>query len=167
MNKKIIDFLATGFYSGKLPIAPGTWGTFVAFLLVSAVKFFFDPPPTFTMVHTITLAVVTIAISIYVSNKAVDYKLYGEDKDPSQIVIDEFAGYFVAIAGLPFTYATFIGAFILFRLFDIKKVWPANKLEALPRGYGITLDDVAAGVYANLYIWVIIFFVAGGWTHFV
>ena len=165
MNKKIIDFLATGFYSGKLPKMPGTWGTLAALLLVSAVKFIFDP--AVMQVHTIVLAVFVIAVSIYVSNKAVDLKLYGENKDPQQIVIDEFAGFFVAIAALPFEYFTFVAAFILFRFFDIKKIWPANKLEQLPRGYGITLDDVAAGVYSNLYIWVILFFAFSGWAHFV
>jgi phosphatidylglycerophosphatase A len=155
MNKsQLIDFLATGFYSGKSPVAPGTCGTFAALVIVSILKSIFNLDPSYTV--TIPLALFIILISIYISNKALELKLYGKSKDPSEIVIDEFAGFFVAISILPWTYFSFVLAFLFFRLFDIKKYYPANKLENLPNGYGITLDDVAAGVYAGVYSWVIL-----------
>ncbi|MDR2337590.1 MAG: phosphatidylglycerophosphatase A [Deltaproteobacteria bacterium] len=155
MNKsQLIDFLATGFYSGKSPIAPGTCGTIAALVIVSVLKFSFNLNPSYIV--TIPLALLIIWLSIYVSNEALKLKLYGDNQDPNSIVIDEFAGFFVAISILPWTYFSFILAFLFFRLFDIKKFYPANRLEKLTGGYGITLDDVAAGVYAGAYSWVIL-----------
>jgi len=76
--------------------------------------------------------------------------LYGR-KDCGRIVIDEFAGYWVAMAFLPATAGYMIAAFFAFRFFDILKPFPARKLERrCSGGWGVMLDDVAAGVYANL-----------------
>jgi len=75
-------------------------------------------------------------------------------KDPGKVVIDEVAGQFIALLPVPFMVGTawwaMILAFILFRFFDIVKPYPARKLESLPGGLGIMLDDVTAGVYAAI-----------------
>ena len=68
--------------------------------------------------------------------------------DASPIVIDEVIGYLVAVAFLPFTWRTALAAFVLFRLFDVLKPWPASALDRWKSGLGVVLDDVAAGVYA-------------------
>jgi phosphatidylglycerophosphatase A len=68
--------------------------------------------------------------------------------DAGPIVIDEVLGYLTAVAFLPFTWRTALLAFLLFRLFDIAKPWPASRLDRWKTGLGVVLDDVAAGLYA-------------------
>jgi phosphatidylglycerophosphatase A len=70
------------------------------------------------------------------------------NKDPQIVVIDEVAGQLIALIGAPFSWQSFLLAFILFRGFDIVKPPPIRQLERLPRGTGIVLDDVAAGLFA-------------------
>ena len=75
---------------------------------------------------------------------------YLKEKDPSAVVIDEVAGMILSVLFLPATPAVFISAFLLFRLFDIVKPYPARQWQALSGGAGIMLDDLVAGIYANL-----------------
>jgi phosphatidylglycerophosphatase A len=73
------------------------------------------------------------------------------EKDSSVIVIDEIAGFLVTMFGLPFHWVTVFAGFLLFRLFDIAKPFPIRKIDqSLPGGWGVMLDDILAGVYANL-----------------
>jgi phosphatidylglycerophosphatase A len=69
-------------------------------------------------------------------------------KDPSEVVIDEVAGQLIALIAVPVDWKYALAALILFRVFDIAKPPPVRNLEALPRGWGIMMDDVAAGIYA-------------------
>jgi len=69
-------------------------------------------------------------------------------KDPQFVVIDEVAGQLVALIAVPLAWKSFLAGFILFRVFDILKPPPVRRLEALPEGSGIMLDDIAAGLYA-------------------
>lgn len=72
-------------------------------------------------------------------------------KDAPTIVIDEVAGMLVTLAGVPFSPGAVVAGFVLFRAFDVLKPWPARLIERrLPGGWGVVLDDVAAGVYGNL-----------------
>jgi phosphatidylglycerophosphatase A len=71
-------------------------------------------------------------------------------KDPGVVVIDEIVGQWIALILIPLCLWTTIGAFLLFRLTDIVKPYPARQLEALPGGWGIVADDLMAGLYANL-----------------
>ncbi len=147
MKLRIANFFATGFYSGYCPVAPGTAGTLTATVLAGL--FYYLIPSLATPFSGILLALFTIIIGIIAANAICDSGCYGEEvKDPQQIVIDEFAGYFVAIIGLEGRLMPMIIAFFCFRLFDITKPPPVRQLENLPRGYGIMLDDVMAGVYA-------------------
>ncbi len=156
--RKIVDFLveffATGFYSGKIGKAPGTMGTFVAFLLflplaghsVAFWSFFF----------------LVLILSVPVST-AMEKRL--KLKDPQVVVIDEIAGYFVTMAAIPalafpssrmLILATL--GFVLFRIFDIWKPFPIKQIQILPSGWGIVVDDLIAGIYANIILRVIILF---------
>jgi phosphatidylglycerophosphatase A len=69
-------------------------------------------------------------------------------KDPQFIVIDEVAGQLVALIAVPLAWKTFLAGFILFRVFDIWKPFPIRRLERLPEGAGIVVDDLGAGLYA-------------------
>lgn len=124
---------------GYLPAAPGTWGTLVALIFIAA----FKPAPS---VHILITAIVIIA-GIYSSGEA--EKLLGR-KDSGHIVIDEFAGYLISTAFLPQTPFYIISSFILFRAFDITKPPPIRRIQDLPGGWGIMVDDILAGVYTNL-----------------
>jgi len=142
---KVIKFLATGFYSGLSPVAPGTIGTIVAMILALI----------WLQKYTIGLPIVIIltVVGIVISHWAED--IYGE-KDCPKIIIDEWAGYFVAMFGLGIN--MLIPAFILFRIFDIAKPPPIKNFQELHGGLGIMLDDIVAGIMANLLINLILFF---------
>ncbi len=79
------------------------------------------------------------------------------------IVIDEFAGQFLALLALPPTWPVLLAGFVLFRLFDIMKPPPARRLEALPGATGIMADDLLAGLYANLLLQLAIRLAPGVW----
>ena len=76
---------------------------------------------------------------------------WGEE-DPGRVVIDEAAGYLVTVAFLPHSFWTAFWGFLVFRFFDIAKPVPIRRLEGLPGGWGIVLDDVAAGIYSQILI---------------
>ena len=136
--EKGIILLATGFYTGYAPIAPGTFGTLVGvpvFFLLS-----------FSGLATVTVILIAlIAFSCWIAGEA--ERLY-DMKDPNDIVIDEVVGYLVMVWALPFTWVTVIAGFILFRVLDILKPFPIRKIEQwVPGGTGVVMDDVLAGVY--------------------
>jgi phosphatidylglycerophosphatase A len=81
-------------------------------------------------------------------------RLY-QREDPGLVVVDEVLGQWVALLGVPArNWKVFLGAFLLFRLFDIWKPWPVRKLEALPEGIGIVADDIAAGLYGAILLYL-------------
>jgi len=137
LTQKFILFVATGCYSGKIPFAPGTFGTLAAipFALV-----FLVIPPLFYGMYVTAL----ILAAVYVSDQA--EKLLGE-KDPGCIVIDEIAGYVVTLSVVPVNIYTIAAGFVLFRFFDIVKLGPVKYFEEnFSGGAGIVLDDIMAGL---------------------
>jgi len=137
---KAIVFLATGFYTGNIPKAPGTFGTLPGLFLC----FFLAQIP---LTASILLILVLIGLSIWIAGRA--EKIVNQ-KDPGCIVIDEIVGMAVALAGLPFNVFTAGVGFLLFRFFDIIKPWPIGFLDRrVHGGLGIVLDDVIAGIVAN------------------
>lgn len=137
-------FIATGFGSGYSPFAPGTVGTLVAMLLVYAASCSGLPaaPTLFGLALAATLGSLALG-------KPVE-RIIGK-KDPGSFVLDEFAGYFVALLTLSDKWPPLgecLVAFILFRLFDIAKPAPARQVQNLGGGTGIVLDDIVAGLYA-------------------
>lgn len=156
-DKKIIEkvayFLATGFYSGLAKKGPGTCGSVVAalsYVLLSNLL-----PQSVHGEAMLLIAVFLTALSIVLSNFLLS-RSSDDKKDPQEIVIDEFAGFFVSTVGIQYSLTNALLCFVLFRFFDISKLPPIKRVEKLPRGYGITLDDVLAGVYANLLAHLII-----------
>lgn len=138
---KAILFLATGFGLGRMPVVPGTFGTLAALPVVWLMSI---QAPT---ASAFTLACLILA-SIFLADKA--EKLLG-GKDPGAVVIDEVAGFSVAMSLLPLTWGTFIMGFLAFRLFDIFKSRPVKYFENnFSGGAGIVLDDIMAGVLAGL-----------------
>ncbi|NIP30033.1 MAG: phosphatidylglycerophosphatase A [Candidatus Dadabacteria bacterium] len=141
--------LSTFFYLGYSPIAPGTVGTLGAILLYMLISRLDDA--LFYLIFTI----IFIFLSFIVSKHAIEK--FGKE-DPGEIVIDEVCGYMVSMFLIPFSIINIALGFFIFRLFDIVKPYPARKLEKLPGGYGVVMDDVAAGIYTNLLLQLINYF---------
>ena len=133
-------FVATLFGAGRAPAVPGTFGTLAA--LPAAILLARLLPPWGFAAVTAALA----GLAIWTSGLAA--RAMGL-KDPRPVVIDEAAGLFVTLLYLPAAPATYVGGFVLFRLMDILKPFPARRSEGLPGGWGIVVDDLIAGVYAN------------------
>jgi phosphatidylglycerophosphatase A len=147
MNKildNIAIFIAQGAYSGRAPIAPGTAGTVVGVLLYLLIK---DLGP---LGYSAVCAAV-IAIGTWAAGRL--DRMFGT-KDNSTIVIDEIAGFLLALYFLPFSWGIVAAGFFLFRAFDIVKPWPLRRFERIPGGPGVMLDDLGAGVYTNIVLQV-------------
>ena len=139
--------IATGMGFGLSPFAPGTAGAFFATLLLYPISL-----SLFADYWLLGLSIVFYVLGVY-STRYVE-KLWNE-KDPSRVVIDEVIGLWISILFIPITWKTAGLAFFLFRLFDIWKPLGVRKLEAIGNGHGVMLDDVLAGVYANIVLQVL------------
>lgn len=162
--------VATGLFSGYVPWASGTFGTLVG------IAVYLLPGVSEPFVLGLLIAG-GMAAGVLTSRKvaeATGNKLTATAErakaifqpgghaapDPSIVVIDEIVGVWIALWFLPYSVTAIASAFLFFRLFDIVKPPPAHQLERLPGGWGIMLDDAAAGVYANLATHAILFALA-------
>jgi phosphatidylglycerophosphatase A len=142
--RSIFKHIATLGPVGFVPLAPGTLGTLAALVFVAITNL---PVP----LYLVLTAAVTV-IGIYASGVVEEIT---DEKDPGCIVIDEVAGYLVSMAFLPATVFYLVSSFILFRIFDILKPPPLDRLQRLKGGTGVMADDILAGIYTNivLQIW--------------
>lgn len=156
--------IATGFGVGLSPVAPGTFGSLLglglAYLLIANLSF-----EILLLQNALLLVGLLVTLlGIWAGTRA---ERIFERKDASQIVIDEVAGQLIAFSFVaPYSarlegrwWWALIVAFALFRLFDIFKPYPINKLQDLTGGFGVMMDDVLAGIYAALGLSFILFFV--------
>ena len=155
--------LASCFGLGRLPIAPGTWGSLppvIIFAIMS--QFHLSSPAIITVMAVLVLAGSVICVKFAPAAIEATGK-----NDPGEVVADELAGQAVTYLFIPFFVPVTLtpsqiciitsGGFLLFRSFDILKPWPIRKLEKLPKGYGILADDLLAGVFAAIILIIIIF----------
>jgi phosphatidylglycerophosphatase A len=137
--------IATFFGAGLGKPGPGTWGSVGAVLLWAAYAWGVHPSATallWAVCAGIVLSVVTgIPAATLVARES------GRE-DPGFVVIDEVAGQWIALLGAAFTWKQALAGLLLFRIFDITKPFPIRRLERLPEGWGIVIDDLGAGVYA-------------------
>ncbi len=134
-------FLATGCFVGRIPVAPGTFGSLLALL-----PCFWLAGLPMPAASGIILAFIGLAVAVaHAAEKLL------KAKDPGCIVIDEVAGMMVTLAGVPFNGVTAVAGFIVFRLLDILKPFPIRSAERhFSGGFGVVLDDVVAGIMGNL-----------------
>jgi phosphatidylglycerophosphatase A len=149
MKDFIIRLTATGLYSGYSPFVPGSVGTIPAWLV--AVLFIRDNTTVL-----IPVVIVTFFVSVWAATGA--EKLFGHDA--RRIVIDEWAGMFVAVLLVPYSLLNFTIAFVAFRILDAIKIAPAAQAEKLPAGWGVTMDDIVAGIQANIVTQIVIVILA-------
>jgi phosphatidylglycerophosphatase A len=133
--------VSTGLGVGHAPLVPGTFGSMLGVVLYGLLAWAGGWPAALA-----GLAVVT-ALGFW--SAGITERAVGR-RDPGLIVIDEVAGQMLSLIFLPRTVGVLAAGFLLFRVFDILKPFPARRLEALPGGSGIMADDLMAGLYANL-----------------
>jgi phosphatidylglycerophosphatase A len=133
--------LATWFGAGRLPRAPGTWASLVALPLGALLTWLGGP----WLVLAVTLAV--FGLGVWASER---YMAAYRVHDPAAIVVDEVVGQWLTLALLPLTPIAYLAGFLLFRIADMVKPWPARWIDrTMAGGIGVMLDDVVAGIYAG------------------
>ena len=137
-------FIATCAYAGYAPVAPGTFGSAVGLVVYYLVR-----RQASTAIELATIAVMLV-VGLWSATEA-EHHFGGID--PGPVVIDEVIGMLITLALHPVNLAGAVTGFFIFRLLDVVKPWPAGRLEHLPGGFGIVLDDVMAGIYGNLVMW--------------
>lgn len=150
---RLAVFVATVGYAGYFPIAPGTVGSaagLIAYLLVWWAR---NP------VVEVALIVVLFGAGVWAGTTA---ERYFGGIDPGPVVIDEVVGMLVTLAFIPVGVSGAIAGFVLFRIFDVIKPFPAGRLERLHGGFGVMADDAMAAIYANISLRLLIAF-APGW----
>ena len=140
MNK-IAEITSTVFYIGRLPLAPGTFCSFIAFLAWFYLRFYIEG--VFILYASLILFFVGVAVSTIHSEVI-------KKEDPSEIVIDEWVGQWIALWLIPHSFYWGLTSFVLFRFFDISKLGPVQGMDDIKSGTGIMMDDVVAGILALL-----------------
>jgi len=148
--EKLKEFLFTGFYSGYCPVAPGTAGTLVAMALYFLGYFLFGENIVYI---NVIVVLVLIYPSILLGNAS---EKFFNRKDPQEVVLDEMMGYWISVSFFRFDWKVALLAFVLFRIMDIAKPFPINRLQKLNAGLGIMIDDYIAGIYANIILFIIL-----------
>jgi phosphatidylglycerophosphatase A len=149
--RSLIIFFATGVYSGYSPVARGTAGSVVGLVVVWLV---FGPLWMHSPALCLTVFAIVFAISCWISDRA--EKIF-DTHDDGRIVIDEVLGMAVTMFGNPITFGWMMAGFLLFRVADVIKPWPANVIDHRMRnGAGVMLDDLAAAIYANIVLHIIV-----------
>jgi phosphatidylglycerophosphatase A len=133
--------IGSGLFTGFIPIASGTFASFVA-LLIFLIPGFENP--------TILMLVISVLIVIGVRIADKFESIYG--KDPKQFTLDEFIGMWITLLFIPKKIWFLIPAFLIWRLMDIIKLYPAKKIETIKGGWGVILDDVLLGLYSFMII---------------
>jgi phosphatidylglycerophosphatase A len=150
MNKaarEAILFISQGAYTGRSPVAPGTAGTIVGIFLYMAIKNL-APGPYFAV------CVLLAILGAWFAGRA--ESILGTKDSPS-IVIDEIAGFILAMFMVPTSRGYLVAAFLVFRAFDIIKPWPLRRLQDLHGGAGVMLDDIGAGIYTNILLQLVVY----------
>jgi phosphatidylglycerophosphatase A len=142
--RRIGVFIATCAYVGYVPVAPGTFGSAIGLAVFYAVRH-----QRSTTVEVAAI-VALMAVGLWSATEA-EHHFGGID--PGPVVIDEVVGMLITLVFIPVNIAGAIVAFFVFRFLDVVKPWPARRLEQLPGGFGVVLDDMMAGVYGNIVMW--------------
>ena len=136
--------IATAFGAGYSPIASGTAGSAVALVILWLVPF-----------SQLGIILFFVAVTVIGTWAADVVEAAGSDKDPGIIVIDEVAGMTLSVLVLPLTVPVLLVGFVLFRIFDVVKPFPAGRLQSLKGGVGVMIDDLFAGLYALVVLLVL------------
>jgi len=143
IKDKITWCIATVFGVGYAPLCPGTAGSVIAVFVFLALK-----DSSAFLIFTL----ISVILSFYFCGKA--EKLF-KQKDCKKIVVDDFSGQLITYLFLPFSLKFIVSGFFLFRMFDMLKIPPANRMEKFHGSLGVVGDDVVAGIWANLILQIV------------
>lgn len=152
---RLAVFVATFAYCGYFPVAPGTAGSAAGLLVYALIQYAQSP-----FVDAAAI-VVLFAAGVWAGTAA---ERYFGGIDPGPIVIDEVVGMLITLAFIPVGWTGAAAGFVLFRIFDVIKPWPAGRFEKLHGGLGVMADDAMAAVYANLSLRLIMWLLPA-WIH--
>jgi phosphatidylglycerophosphatase A len=147
-------FVATCGYLGYVPVAPGTFGSAAGLVIYAGVRW--------SASGAVELGVIACLLAAGVWSGNVAERHFG-GVDPAPVILDEVVGMLITLALIPVNFTGSIVGFLLFRLLDVIKPWPANRFEALPGGLGVMADDAMAAIYANLALRVLVAAAPAGW----
>jgi phosphatidylglycerophosphatase A len=146
MPKALAKIITTFFFIGYLPLIPGTFGSLAGLVLVSLYG------------DSILYPVLTLIILFLGFVSAAKAEEIFQARDPRCVVIDEVAGMMLSLLFLPLNIKVILCGFLLFRILDALKPFPAHRLEALPGGLGIMADDIVAAFYTNIILQLVVRF---------
>lgn len=149
---RLAVFIATVGYCGYFPFAPGTVGSAAGLLFYLLVWWTQSP------VVEVGMIVALFAVGVWAGTTAEQY--FG-GIDPGPIVVDEVVGMLITLAFIPVGWMGMLAGFVLFRIFDVIKPYPAGRFEALHGGLGVMADDAMAAVYANLSLRLLVWLLPG------
>lgn len=152
--RRVGVFVATCGYLGYVPIAPGTFGSAVGVALFYAVR------GSGSIGVELAVIAALFAIGVWSATQA-EHHFGGVD--PGPIVIDEVVGMLITLALLPVNATGVLVGFLLFRVLDVFKPWPAAGFERLPGGLGVMADDGMAAIYGNLIMRALLWVAPAGW----
>jgi phosphatidylglycerophosphatase A len=155
MFRRLGLFIATVGYVGYAPFAPGTFGSAAGLIVFAAVRAMESPA------LELGLIVVLFALGIWSGTEA---ERHFNGEDPGPVVLDEVVGMLITLALLPVSIGGAIAGFLVFRVLDVVKPWPAGRFERLHGGLGIMSDDAMAAVYGNLIMQALLWLVPA-WFH--
>ena len=151
--KSLHKLNATVLGAGYSPFAPGTMGALVGILILFLIKWQQPELQYFTWGLLLATIIFTL-LGVWSTNELAPE--WG--KDPSKVVVDELIGVWIAVLWIPIESQWLILGFIIFRFFDILKPLGIRRLENIKGGWGVMLDDVGAGIYANIVLQIIVYF---------
>jgi phosphatidylglycerophosphatase A len=165
LGPRLAWLIVTGGGLGAIPLMPGTFGTLGGVVIAGVIGLCVQPP-LWQMVGLAVALVVVCAANVLLGGWC---ERFFAGKDPQSVVIDEIAGYLLAaIITWPLTFAgnslfpltyELAAVFLLFRVFDIVKPFPAQHAERLPKGWGVLMDDLVAGLFAAAALWAVMWLV--------
>ncbi len=144
----LVKIVATGLGLGYAPVAPGTAGTLLG-VGIYYLLYISGMHPAFYGLITIALFFIGVLVSFRAE------KMF-DKKDARRIVIDEYVSYPVTMFLIPFSVKAMIIGFFLNRIIDITKPFPAKRVQKLPGGWGVMVDDLFAGIYSNILLRIIL-----------
>jgi len=149
-KEKLAFMIASFFFVGYLPLAPGTWGSIAGFFL-----YYFLIPTT--GIYFLPVCLLIFALGLLASEIL---ERFTSVHDDNKIVIDEFLGFAISVAFLPKKIVLFLAALVIFRIFDISKPQPIKYIdEKVKGGFGVMLDDIVAGIFTNIIVRLIGIFI--------
>ena len=147
---KFAEIISTVFYIGRLPLAPGTWCSFIALLTWYFLRTHMEG--VFILYASLVLFFIGVAVTTIYSESL-------DQEDTPEIVIDEWVGQWIALWLIPHSFIWGLVSFFFFRVFDIFKLGPVKLMDDIKSGTGIMMDDVIAGIFALLVTQSLVYFI--------